>query len=116
MAAILKLRRDTSASPSLVDGELFLNYTTGTVQFASGSTPLVSNLLPLDKSISGSIILDGDITGSNLRLSGDITARDINARNVRLSGDIFLGDTTGSDNIYVNASFSGSLLPDTDIV
>ena len=117
MAAILKLRRGTTASPSLVDGELFLNYTTGTVQFASGS--IVSNLLPLDKSVTGNILLtgnissSGDISGSNLYLTGDITARDISARNVVLSGDIFLGDGNQStDNIYVNASFSGSLLPD----
>ena len=55
MAAILKLRRNTTASPSLTDGEIFLNYSTGTIQFASGSTPVVSNLLPLDKEITGNI-------------------------------------------------------------
>ena len=63
MAAILKLRRGLTASPSLVDGELFLNYTTKTVQFKSGSSsPVVSNLLPLGKRITGDIDILGDIT------------------------------------------------------
>ena len=104
MAAILKIRRGTSASPVLTDGELFLNYTTKTIQFKSGS--VVSNLLPLDKSISGDIILSGDITASNILLSGDLTARD-----VRLSGNIYLGDEIANDNIIVQASVSGSLIP-----
>jgi hypothetical protein len=110
MAAILKLRRGTSASPSLVDGELFLNYTTGTIQFASGSTPVVSNLLPLNKSINGTIILDGNISASNLYLTGDVIARDFNGRDIRLSGNIFLGDEI-ADNISITAQFSGSLIP-----
>ena len=97
MAAILKLRRGTSASPVLTDGELFLNYTTKTIQFKSGS--VVSNLLALDKSITG------DITASNILLSGDLSAVD-----VRLSGNIYLGDEV-ADNIYVQASLSGSLIP-----
>ena len=103
MAAILKLRRGTSASPVLTDGELFLNYTTRTIQFRSGS--VTSNLLPLDKSITGDIILNGDITASNILLSGDLSAVD-----VRLSGNIYLGDEV-ADNIYVQASLSGSLIP-----
>lgn len=112
MAAILKLRRGTSASPTLTDGEIFLNYTTGTVQFASGSGAsfLISNLLPLDKSINGTIILDGNISASNLYLTGDITARDFNGRDIRLSGNIYLGDEV-ADNISVTAQFSGSLIP-----
>ena len=79
MAAIFKLRRGTSASPALTDGELFLNYTTGSIQYASGSS--VYSLLPLDKSIGGNIVLNGDITASNLNLSGDAT----------IDGNIVLG-------------------------
>jgi len=108
MAAIFKLRRGTSASPSLVDGELFLNYTTGTIQFASGS--IVSNLLPLNKSVTGNIQLNGDISASNLYLTGDITARDFVGRDVRLSGNIYLGDEV-ADNIVTTGQFSGSLIP-----
>jgi len=108
MAAILKLRRGTSPSPALVDGELFLNYSTGTIQFSSGST--VSNLLPLGKAITGSVNLYGDITASNLLLSGDITARDFSGRDVRLSGNIFLGDEV-ADSIVTTGQFSGSLIP-----
>jgi uncharacterized coiled-coil protein SlyX len=112
MAAILKLRRGTSASPTLTDGEIFLNYTTGTIQFASGSglSLLVSNLLPLDKQITGNIKLDGNITASSLYLTGDITARDFNGRNINLSGNIFLGDEV-ADNIVTTGQFSGSLIP-----
>ena len=103
MAAILKLRRGNSASPSLTDGELFLNYTLGALQYASGST--VFTLLPIDKSISGDIILNGDITASNMVLSGDISAR-----NITLSGNIVIGDEI-QDNIIVQGQFSGSLIP-----
>ena len=107
--AIFRLRRGTSASPALVDGELFLNYTSGTIQFASGSSAIVSNLLPLGKSVSGDIQLTGDITASNITLSGDLAAR-----NVNLSGNIYLGDGSGTDEIIVNAELSGSLIPDTN--
>ena len=101
MAAILKLRRGLTASPALVDGELFLNYTTKTVQFASGSSsPVVSNLLPLGKRITGDIDILGDITASNINLSGDIT----------IGGNIFLGDSV-ADNIVVSGEFSSSLIP-----
>ena len=108
MAAIFKLRRGSTASPALVDGELFLNYSTRTIQFASGS--IVSNLLPLDKSVTGNINLSGDITASNLLLSGDITARDFVGRDVRLTGNIYLGDEV-ADNIVTTGQFSGSLIP-----
>jgi hypothetical protein len=107
--AIFRLRRGTSASPALVDGELFLNYTSGTIQFASGSSAIVSNLLPLGKSVTGDIQLTGDITASNITLSGDLAAR-----NVNLSGNIYLGDGSGTDEIIVNAELSGSLIPDTN--
>ena len=101
MAAIFKLRRASSASPALTDGELFLNYNTGTIQFCSGST--VSNLVPLNKSVTGNIVLDGDITADNITLSGDIT----------IGGNIFLGDSI-ADNIVVSGEFSSSLIPNDD--
>jgi len=108
MAAILKLRRGTSASPALTDGEIFLNYTTGSIQYASGSS--VYSLLPLDKVINGNIVLNGDITASNLNLSGDATIDG----NIVLGGSIFLGNGEPTDEIIVNASLSGSLIPDND--
>ena len=108
MAAILKLRRGTSASPALTDGEIFLNYTTGSIQYASGSS--VYSLLPLDRLIDGNIVLNGNITASNLKLSGDATIDG----NIVLGGSIFLGTGDASDEIIVNSSLSGSLIPDND--
>ena len=108
MAAILKLRRGTSASPALTDGEVFLNYTTGSIQYASGSS--VYSLLPLDRLIDGNIVLNGNITASNLKLSGDATIDG----NIVLGGSIFLGTGDVSDEIIVNSSLSGSLIPDND--
>lgn len=108
MAAILKLRRGTT-TPTLLESELFFNSTNNTliVGQSSGTHTLVKI-----GANTGSISFSGDISGSNLYLSGDITARDINARDVSLSGNIFLGDdTAATDTISVNASFSGSLLP-----
>jgi hypothetical protein len=113
MAAILKLRRGTTV-PSLVESELFFNTTNKTVVVGDGST---QHTLVKIGTNTGSLELSGDITGSNLLLSGDIVARDIQARNVTLSGDIYLGDGNQStDNVFINSSFSGSILPDvTDV-
>ena len=98
--AILKIRRAASASPSLTAGELFLNYTTGTIQFASGSSNAVVNLLPLGKSITGNINLNGNITATNITTTGDIT----------IGGNIILGNEI-QDNITVTGQFDSHLIP-----
>ena len=98
--AIFKIRRAASASPLLTAGELFLNYTTGTIQFASGSSNAVVNLLPLGKSISGNINLNGNITATNITTTGDIT----------IGGNIILGNEI-QDNITVTGQFDSHLIP-----
>ena len=125
MAAILKLRRGTSFT-SLQESELFYNTSLETIQIGDGSGSNTSSkiLVKLNESNSGSLHLLGDITVSNIYVSGDITASNLSLSgdadivgNITLGGDIFLGDgTNATDNINVNASFSGSLIPTTTSV
>ena len=125
MAAILKLRRGTSFT-SLQESELFYDTALGTIQIGDGggSNTTYKTLVKLTELNSGSIYLNGDITGSHISASGDISASNLKLTgdadimgNITLGGDIFLGDgTNATDNINVNASFSGSLIPTTTSV
>ena len=122
MAAILKLRRGTSFT-SLQEAEFF--YDKGlealVIGDGSGSNTGHKTLVKLTELNSGSIYLNGDITGSHISASGNISASNLILSgdaeiigNITLGGDIFLGDgTNATDNINVNASFSGSLIPTT---
>ena len=125
MAAILKLRRGTSFT-SLQESELFYDTALGTIHLGDGggSNTTYKTLIKLNESNSGSLYILNDITGSHISASGDITASNLSlvgdadiAGNITLGGDIFLGDgTNATDNINVNASFSGSLIPTTTSV
>ena len=125
MAAILKLRRGTSFS-SLQESELFYDTVLGTIHLGDGggSNTTYKTLVKLNESNSGSLHILSDITGSHISASGDITASNLSLvgdadimGNITLGGDIFLGDgTNATDNINVNASFSGSLIPTTTSV
>ena len=109
MAAILKLRRGTSASPALVESELFYNTSLSTIQVGKSSGLIT--LVKLSEINTGNLQLVGTISGSNLTLNGDVTAQNAYFRgDVRLDGQIILGDVP-QDNINVNAQFSGSLIP-----
>jgi len=109
MAAILKLRRGTSASPALVESELFYNTSLSTIQVGKSSGLIT--LVKLSEINTGTLQIVGTISGSNLTLNGDITAQNAYFRgDVRLDGQIILGDVP-QDNINVNAQFSGSLIP-----
>jgi uncharacterized coiled-coil protein SlyX len=110
MAAILTLRRG-APTPSLAQSELFFNTSTETLNV--GGTSGVITLVKIGENsgnitLSGDLSINGDITGSNLKLSGDANI----TGNITLGGNIILGDS-GSDQITVNASLSGSLIPDT---
>ena len=123
MAAILKLRRGTSFT-SLQESELFYDTSLGTILLGDGggSNTTYKTLTKLNESNSGSFYILGDITGSHFSASGDISASNLElqgdaniAGNIVLGGDIFLGDGDSStDNININASLSGSLIPQTD--
>ena len=106
MAAILQLRRGTS-NVTLTEGELYLHQGKGSIQFGSGSS---QHTLVKIGSNSGSISFSGDVTASNALFTGNTTVNG----NIYLGGDIFLGDgTQATDNINVNATFSGSIVPNT---
>ena len=123
MAAILKLRRGTSFT-SLQESELFYDTSLGTILLGDGggSNTTYKTLTKLNESNSGSFYILGDVTGSHFSASGDISASNLElqgdaniAGNIVLGGDIFLGDGDSStDNININASLSGSLIPQTD--
>ena len=110
MAAILKLRRGTSfTNPSI--SEPFFNTDSNILQVGYGTTTGEHITLVKIGENTGDVSFIGDISGSNLSLSGNANI----VGNIRLGGDIFLGDGDNTtDKINVNASLSGSLVPDTD--
>jgi len=110
MAAKLNLRRGSSfTNPSI--SEPFFNTDSNTLEvgYGTGSND-ISTLVKIGIN-TGSIEFTGDISGTNLSLSGNANI----IGNITLGGDIFLGDGDNTtDKINVNASLSGSLVPDTD--
>ena len=97
MAAIFQIRRG-SGSVSLVDGELYLHKSSGSLQVGIGTTPIT--LARLDQPNSGSLRLGGDITASNAYFSGDVA----------ISGNLYLGNQS-SDNISALGQFTTNLVP-----
>jgi len=74
----------------------------------SGSTYI--QLAKVNDEFSGNLLLDGNISSS-----GYISASYLQVENdIALKGNIRLGDSGSIDTIFVSASFSGSLIPDTD--
>ena len=110
MAAKLTLRRGISfTNPSI--SEPFFNTDSNTLEVGYGTTTGEHITLVKIGENTGDVSFTGDITGSNLSLSGNANI----AGNITLGGDIFLGDGDNTtDKINVNASLSGSLVPDTD--
>ena len=110
MTAILQLRRGTLfTNPSI--SEPFFNTNSETLEVGYGTTTGEHITLTKLGINTGSIEFTGDISGSNLSLSGNANI----VGNITLGGDIFLGDGDNTtDKINVNASLSGSLVPDTD--
>jgi hypothetical protein len=99
MASIFKIRRGAgTASPSLTDGELYVNYDSS-LQYASGSTTYT--LLPLNKQVNGNIELNGNVTASNAYFTN----------NVRIDGNIILGDGAAGDTIQSLGVFTTNLVP-----
>ena len=94
MAAILQLRKGTDSTLSSIGnlsiGELFYNTDKEVLQIGTGNSNVTLTRLGIN-------------TGST-EFTGDIT----------LGGSIFLGSGDAVDEIIVNASLSGSLIPDTD--
>jgi hypothetical protein len=97
MAAIFQLRRG-SGSVSLVDGELYVNKGPDSLQYSVGEREIT--LAKLDELNTGSLNLYGDITASNLYVTGNVT----------IDGKITVGNETG-DTLNIVASLSSSLIP-----
>lgn len=71
MATIFQIRRG-SGSVSLLDGEIYLHKTSGSLQIGMGSSDTIV-LAKLNDINSGSIYLAGDVTASNAYFGGDVT-------------------------------------------
>jgi hypothetical protein len=98
MAAIFQIRRGTT-NETLMDGELYLHKGNGSIQFGSGSSNVIT-LLPLNAPVNGNINLIGDISASNMFISG----------NLHISGNLILGNS-GSDTITATGEFTSNLIP-----
>ena len=109
MAAKLNLRRGTSfTNPSI--SEPFFNTNSNTLEVGYGTTTGEHVTLTKLGINTGSISFTGDVTASNAYFTGNTTVDG----NIYLGGDIFLGDgSQATDNINVNATFSGSIVPVT---
>jgi hypothetical protein len=109
MAAKLNLRRGSSfTNPSI--SEPFFNTNSETLEVGYGTTTGEHITLVKIGENTGNISIVGDVTASNMLLTGNTTVDG----NIYLGGDIFLGDgTQATDNINVNATFSGSIVPVT---
>jgi hypothetical protein len=97
MAAIFQLRRG-SGSVSLLDGELYVNKGPDSLQYSIDDREIT--LAKLDELNTGSLNLYGDLTASNLYVTG----------NVKIDGKITVGNETG-DTLNIVASLSSSLIP-----
>jgi len=76
----------------------------------TGGTVTITNTLDVvDVATVGKLISNGEITGSNLRLSGNA---DI-AGNINLGGNITVGDAT-TDFVSFGADISSSIIPDVN--
>ncbi len=98
MAAIFQIRRG-SGSVSLVDGELYLHKSSGSLQVSLGDGNPIT-LARLDQPNSGSLNIGGNITASNAYFSGDVA----------ISGNLYLGNQS-SDNISALGQFTTNLVP-----
>ena len=94
MAGILEIRRGSSGI-SLADGEFYLNKGINAVQIGSGSSVLT--LVPLNRLISGDIILNGNIYANNITASSGLLSSSITSNTT--VGGISSGQTftSGSD-------------------
>ena len=113
MAQVLKLKRTAvqgkvPTTSNIELGELAINTYDGRIFFErDNGNPSIQEIFTTDADITGSLILNGDVTSSNLLVTGDAN---ING-NLTLGGTIYIGDNP-SDSVIISAEFSGSLIPD----
>jgi len=111
MAAILKLRRGSTTPTSLEQSELFYNSTLATIQVGKSSASNDNiTLVKLTEINTGSLNLTGDITASNLLLSGNATIYG----NITFSGSLITIGNENTDNIVISGELSSSIIPNND--
>lgn len=88
MSGILEIKRGSANLASLNDGEFYLNKGINAVQIGSGSSILT--LLPINKTITGDIILNGSVFANNLTGSGALSSSITTTQNI---GGISSGTT-----------------------
>jgi hypothetical protein len=111
MATIFQLRRGSNpASPTLVEGELYLNNAKGTIQFGSGSTVAPYDLLAMNVPMVGNVDLYGNFSASIPK--GYVWVGDANNRTILAATSSFGGggsvtavsDTSGQIGIDLTLS------------
>ena len=105
MSGILKIKRGPADVASLNDGEFYLNKGKNSVQIGSGSAILT--LLPINRTITGDIILNGNVYANNLTGSGAISSSFTTTVSV---GGIVSGTTLAAGTDF-NQVFSQLLAP-----
>jgi spore maturation protein SpmB len=111
MAAILKLRRGSTTPTSLEQSELFYNSTLDTLQVGKSSANNDNiTLVKLTDANTGSLHLTGDVTASNLLLSGNATIYG----NITFSGSLITIGNENTDNIVISGELSSSIIPNND--
>jgi hypothetical protein len=103
MSGILKIKRDISNPVTLNDGEFYLNKGLNTVQIGSGSAILT--LLPLNKLISGDIILNGNIYADNLNISSSYAETASYAHFAQTTGNVLSSSYSDISSIANTASY-----------
>jgi len=105
MPAILKFRRGSSI-PFLTKAEPWFNDTDFTLSIGTDDTGSYVTLLASNITNVGSLTMTGDVSGDNGIFAGDVNV----GGNITIGGNIILGDET-VDEVTINASLSGSLVP-----
>lgn len=105
MSGILEIKRGLVDVATLNDGEFYLNKNRNSVQIGSGSSILT--LLPINRTITGDIILNGNIYANNLTGSGALSASLVTTLTVG-GVDSEITFNTGTD---FNTLFSQLLAP-----
>jgi len=116
MAQTIKLKRTSvqgkiPTTSNIELGELAMNTYDGRIFFEKNNgTPSVQEIITTDSEVTGSLILNGDVTASSLNITGNTTI----GGDLTLEGQLTIGDAT-TDSVNVIASLSSSLIPESTL-
>ena len=103
MAGILQIKRGVVGVGSLNDGEFYLNKGINAVQIGSGSAILT--LLPLNQTVTGDIILNGNIYANNLNITSSYALSSSYSQYAATASYIIAAGTSTSASYANTASF-----------